>query len=851
MLSIGKMAPGQGQYYLEQVAQGTEDYYLHAGEAPGRWGGSGSGSLDLQGEVQAEDFRAVLAGTDPRDGQYLGRKWQANKVPGFDLTFSAPKSVSLLFALGDREAASSFSRAHARAVDAALGHLERVASHGRRGRGGTVSIPTSGFVAAAFRHRSSRAGDPQLHTHCIVANKVLGADGRWSSLDGAELYRHARSTGTLYQAHLRYELRELGLRWDLADNGTAEIKGIPAPLLRGFSQRRVEVEQRMADLGTSTARGAQIAALDTRRAKDYGVTGQTLMDTWLERAAAAGFGTPEFDRLLEAGRSARGRIEDPVEQEQVRLACDRLLDCRGLTERASTFDQRDVLRGLAARLESGAAVDTVEQASEKLVLTAGDLVPVGRPEPRPGVDGPPLHEAFGVSTQRYTTAELLAVERALVESALQRERGIFGLASTTNVNVALASQTPKLSDEQEAMVRRLCHDGSGVAVVNALAGSGKTTAMGAATRAWTDSGHQVLGACLSAKAAALLQAETHMPTSTVARLLADIRSERFGGFRDRTVVVIDEAGQVGTRALAEIHSAVAAADGKLVLVGDTGQLPEIEAGGAFRGLVDRLDVIELTTNRRQIDLADRERLDELRSGNVRAAVRSYDEAGRIARGVGVDETLGRLVGDWSDVYHSLDRDAGARRGIVMLGMTNNEVNELNGRARELLRQAGHLHGPELRAGERIFQAGDRVVTRRNDYVLGVHNGDLWRVVAVDGFELELVHEASNGGVAPERTARLPEAYLLAGHAQHAYALTVAVSQGSTYEQSFVLGSEATYREAGYVAASRATAVTRFYVAEDEARVECGAYRLDGTVDGVRELARNLERSRAEPLALDV
>ena len=221
MLSIGKIAVGQADYYLEQargsttrtraVSSGVEDYYLEGPEPDGEWMGDGSALLGLHGQGDGDELHRVLAGEHPASGVPLGR-WTSSRVPGFDLTFSAPKSVSVLFGIGDEPMRRAIQAAHGLAVADAFGYMERQAAVTRRGAGGIHRIPGRGLVAAAFRHRTSRVGDPQLHTHVLVANLTLGADGRWSALDGRGIYAHAKTAGYVYEARLRAELtRELGV----------------------------------------------------------------------------------------------------------------------------------------------------------------------------------------------------------------------------------------------------------------------------------------------------------------------------------------------------------------------------------------------------------------------------------------------------------------------------------------------------------------------------------------------------------------------------------------------------------------------------------------------------------------
>ena len=172
MLSLGKLAPGQQQYYLDTVAAGVEEYYTGAKEAPGEWMGAAAQRLGLEGEVDADALHHVLLGRDPGTGVGLTRAQSPPRIPGFDATFSAPKSVSLLFALGDPHVSEQVRAAHDTAVARAVCALEGEAARARRGVAGVDQVEADGFVAAAFRHRTSRAGDPQLHTHVVIANLV-------------------------------------------------------------------------------------------------------------------------------------------------------------------------------------------------------------------------------------------------------------------------------------------------------------------------------------------------------------------------------------------------------------------------------------------------------------------------------------------------------------------------------------------------------------------------------------------------------------------------------------------------------------------------------------------------------
>lgn len=301
MLSTAKFGAGLDPvgYYLEIVAAGRDDYYLAPGEAHGRWVGSAATALGLDGEVSPEDLRAMLEGRDPRTGaQLVG--WR--EIQGFDLTLSAPKSVSLLWGLGDNATAVEVVAAHDEAVLAAIAYLEAEACTVRRGREGRLRFPGIGIVAAAFRHRTSRASDPNLHAHLVTGNMTRGPDDRWSALFTTKLYGHGRTAGFVYQSVLRHELASrLGVSFEPAVNGAGEIVGIPMPVRRAFSRRRVAIEKAMVEHGVRTAHGAEIATLDTRPTKPQGVSEIDLRANWLERASELDFGVDAVPRRGDSG----------------------------------------------------------------------------------------------------------------------------------------------------------------------------------------------------------------------------------------------------------------------------------------------------------------------------------------------------------------------------------------------------------------------------------------------------------------------------------------------------------------------------------------------------------------------
>jgi Ti-type conjugative transfer relaxase TraA len=820
MLSIGKLAGGSQaeKYYTRSVASGREDYYAGRGEAPGRWTGAGAADLGFESdrEVSEAELTGLFRGQDPATGAVL-RELTPAGVAGFDVTFHAPKSVSVLYAIGARDVIEATREAHDAAVAEALGYLEREACRTRfRRNGRIVSVPGKGFIAAAFRHRTSRAGDPQLHTHVVIGNLTQRANGAWGALDGRLLYRHGKTASYLYQAVLRAELTErLGVAFTPVHNGIADVIGVPENVVRHFSKRRAEIVEHMRSRGEHSARAAQIAALQTRKRKQYDIPVDRLREEWRARAAEHGLGPAELaDVLASAERFDRDQLD-------LSRCAAQLAGAQGVTREASTFDRRHVIQAWAERHRDGAKVSRIEQLSDAWLASESAI----RLAPKRGRGGP----------REYSTPEMLSVERDLLRTAECGTQAARGIADDNAVERAIAAR-PTISDEQAEMVRRLARDGHGVQVVRAAAGTGKTFALDAAREAWEASGLTVVGCSLSARAATELHDQTGMPTSTLRRVSEDLHHGY--GFSPGSVLVVDEAGMVGTRDLAELAAHTAEAEAKLVLVGDDRQLPEIQAGGAFRALARQEHTITLTEVRRQAHEWDRNALADLRDGKPDRWAQAYGEHGRLRGAHNAEHTRAALVDDWWQATHEHPTEDN-----VMIAHRRSDVADLNRRARERMHRAGRLADEELQINGRGFAVGDRVITTRNDRRLGLSNGTRAEIAEID-FATGDVHVHTRDG---ERQ-QIPNSYLHDGNLDHAYATTAHRAQGATVDRAFVLGSDDLYREWGYTALTRHRDTAMFYV-----NLGDGQQQLPGVAapdDDWAEIDAILSRSHAKHLAHD-
>jgi ATP-dependent exoDNAse (exonuclease V) alpha subunit len=679
--------------------------------------------------------------------------------------------------------------------------------------------PGSGFVAAAYQHRTSRAQDPHLHTHVIVANMAkTPSDGEWRALDGEPILKTYRlAAGYLYQSQLRFELtRSLGVEWREPQKGMAEIAGVRDQALEAFSQRRAQVLDYLERRGSSGFYAAKVAAVETRDRKEP-VDLPRLREEWRARAAEHGLGRRELKRLL-----AR-TVDRDIDPRRVAEIAAQLTGPEGLTEKRSTFSGPDAVMAWAQANRQGASVERVlalvrDFLSNDEVATV-ERATIGRPA-------------------RYSTEELVRQERVAVKVATSTNaRRVPTVAKETIARVVAEHKQP-LSREQAAMVRAVAASPERVVCVVGRAGSGKTTALAALADTFRREGYVAIGGAPSGVAAANLAAETGLPSGTLHRILAEAKEH--GGLPDRCLVVVDEAGMADTRTLSRLLWQAEHAHAKLVLVGDPAQLPAVGPGGLYAAIVERQGAIELRDNRRQRDELEREALALLRAGRALDYLAHAAEQGRLSVADTRAEAKARLLADW---WGAASDDP---VGTVMIAYRRADVAELNSVARTVLDEQGRLGCRRLQVESGLALAvGDRILCTRNDRRLAVTNGSRGTIVDLDRKRRSVVVDLDD-----KRRVELPADYVDAGHIAYGYALTGHKTQGLTVERAFVLADDQrALKEWGYVALSRAREQTRLYTIGDTFDRDASPHRIEpaGPVD---RLADALSRPAAELLALD-
>lgn len=812
MLSIGKVGASNWRYYQNSVAAGLEDYYAGEGESPGRW----MGRADLIGatlgaDVTEAEASLLLAAKVAPDGTRLGRAPSARSVSAFDATFSAPKSVSVLYALGDPGVILAVTQAQDAAVAAGLEYLDAHASYTRVGKGGHAVVDSDGLVAVEYRHRTSRALDPQLHDHVLVVNAVRAEhDGKWRTIDGRQLYRHAKAAGTVYQAALRSELMaRLGVRFGpVSEHGQADIVGIDSGLIAAWSKRFDDIEGELVDLvaeftqregrgptPSEVGKAHKTITVATRDTKsdDASLDTETLRDRWAREARSMGI---DVDAMIADACAHEAPIPNRV------VDADQII--RDLTDVRANWSDAQLTQAIASRIVGGSAgdvIDTIEQLRDQ-ILDHPEIVELASDTIDPDTswtgqrrrsDRRPVWVA--PSTVTYTTRTQLAREQDIVDWATIRRSPVR--------HRPVIARVDGLDAGQAATVTALTEHSTSVATVVGPAGSGKTRMLAAAAHAWRAGGIDVFGLAPTAGAADQLARGAGIRADTIDKLLHEHHHPDGPHSKYRlppgTVVVIDEAGMVDTLRLWNYHQLATANRWRTVLVGDHQQLGSVDAGGMFAELVTDPDIPthHLTELHRFTQRWEANASLQLRQRDPRA-VDPYERHGRLHAHRDLDTAIDRLARHAARL-HTADVDA------LVLTHTRTATDRLNTAITGHLLDSGHLDpNAAFDIAGRRFYPGQQVMARRNDRRIHltadpddfVRNGDRYTIHGphpLGGLTVITRH----GTIAP-----IPASYIAAGHLEVAYASTIHAAQGATVDETHTLATDTMGADALYVAMTR-------------------------------------------------
>ena len=772
-----------GLYYVEALPS----YYIEPGEPAGVWRGTGAVFLGLVGEVADEDFLALMAGLEPGSDEPLGRRYGEGSVRGFDVTASAPKSVSVLFALGDETTRQAVLDAHDTAVGAMVEWIEAHAHTRYRIDGEVATLDAEGIAAACFRQHTSRALDPQLHTHVVIANRVAADDGRWLALDARTIKFDQRTLSAVYHASLRAELtRSLGVAWETPINGIAEMRDVPEELRAEFSSRTRAVEERIAEklerFAEQMERGPtprerwrleREAVTDSRPTKSHGTDAVSLHHEWAERARALGFERERLVAEVTPAAGARRGIDEATRRAMVTQALG------ALGERQSTWRPAEVVRELAAAvptdvtIPADALVRELDRIADRVI--AERLVELSPPIV-PGValrrDGRPVTES--VADRALTTPEILAQEEWLVAWAQRRLSAGGG-----EVPLDHAVGLEHLSKPQLELARAVAGAG-GLVLAVGPAGTGKTAAVAPAVEQLRADGRAAFGVAPSAAAAEVLAVDAGVAADTLDKLLTAHRLAQPPDHRYNLppggTVIVDEEGMAPTPKLVALATLADEKAWRLAFLGDPLQFSAVGRSWMFAHLVDCYGAVELDRVHRFANDWEREASLRLRRGDVEV-LDVYDRHGRLHGG-----TRAQMEAEVVDVWWEA---RGRGEAVAMMAATNDTVALLNQRAQQRRAGAGEidLGGPSVYAADYRLVAGDLVVTRENNRELRTDRGEM--VKNRDQWEVLAVHRGGAVSVAGSTgTVRLPAAYV-ADYLELAYAQTSHANQGRTVDRSLL------------------------------------------------------------------
>ncbi len=889
-----------------KIVDAAVDYYFDAEgdgtEGPGQWVGNGAAALGLQGKVTPKQLFNMLRGKSP-DGKKQLTKIQKQKkekdlsdkisptssrefeekggdrndkkpisrrkkrqrtdhMPGFDIAFTPPKEVSMIWLLL-KPLRPILLEAAMEAVKDSMKLLEAELPLIRRGLHGE-NRELGDLVYSIFTHFTARnENDPNLHFHVVCPNMIVGKDGKVMKIDSRMLMPFIRTLGPLFRNSLFSKLqKELGIRafrpiekdkYLKKDKhlGWFGIEGVCQKLKKHWSSRRTELLEatEMSGASTSDPRARQAANLRTRKTKTHELTLAQLEEKWLKDAANFGV-TPETIA------NALGKKPQPVSKARLIEAFNAATE--QLTDSVATFTRHDFIRAFSEQLQDVAIEGkNVIKVADVMLKRSQELVVVQDKDQQ----------------QIFTTKEMWKLEKEVIEMIDKLSKKENQPIKQHQLDTVLKNN-PHLSDEQvQATCKTLTNTGS-LTCITGYAGSGKSTTLKPIFEGLKLQGKKVIGISLGGAAVQELQQKTGMESATAAKFL--LHTEKSGSTKaikaakhhanmyaraaagkstwkqkqspippmDKdSALVIDEAAMFDTRTMHRVLTQADKAGAQVVAVGDVSQLAPIGAGCPMKQMVKAVGTSELKTNYRQTAIEAQASL-LVREGEAEAALAIYQEKGDLHVAKNRTEAANKLVSDWA-------KDGGLERpeAFVVIVQQNSEVSQMNRKCQNARLLAGTVSPIHVQIGEDKMHVNDRVMMKETASHRGIANSNLGTIKSIDklgNVTVTLDRELSQSEKARglKKDVVLTRKELTPDFIGLGYSSTTHKFQGGSLERVYVLaGGSMTNRNLTYVALSRSTEQCRLYIDRDHAGHKLAAIS--------QAASKHVEKYMAHELALEI
>lgn len=884
-----------GSYF---TAHASASYYTEGGDAPGQWFGDGIRSLDLGGHVKAQDFRRVLAGLHPRkprqivrpckhdheeaEGEELKRATKslpkrlkpkpeqekeserAARCPAYDVTFSLPKSLSILWAIGDEHIRRQIDESLDTAVKKSLNWLERNVTLGRTGRAGKRKVQAR-LIVAMFDHfvNRSRTWEPHRHRHCVIANTAQLPDGSFGAVNSYELRKWIRMLGPMMGVHFAHEFNSrLGVLLERSkdergrDASWFDVAGVPPALTKFWSSRNAEIHNLLAGMTIrmdhSTAQARDLAFKLSRQQKERTPAIQKLLMQWESEADRFGFNRRAAKQLL--GRSRPTDFETAYRQAWI-AATDRL------TRSEAYFTFREFLQVICEEIQHlGVDGDKLARRVTQDLEKSQEIV----------------HLSKLGGEMRFTTKTMWQIEESLLRNVDRLQSRSGPLVSDRIIRLVIKKR-PQLDEEQRNAIRHILTQKSGLRLLTGFAGTGKSVVLDVVREALVRSGFRVIGGAISGQAKEELAVKANLSARTVESYLFHLEKSRLQQLKQtvrhharmllrtlvgkstwkqrvtkltkKTVLILDEIGMIDSRSLERLTHYAMKAGCSILGAGDDKQIQPVLAGGPLHHLIKRLDGAHLTKNYRQQDPLDIQAAQSVRDGNAEEALANLNKRGRVTIGKDRSDTIKKLVEAWV-------KNGGELRpqDNFVFVQTREDARTINGllQQRRLQRQILPRLASVIADRQRIYR-GDRVMFNVPCRALGIENGYRGTVVGINPalgrLTVKLDREPNQTDFGKPKSQIVTVSLRALKKAVRepdiepvtlAYAATTHKLQGGSTQVAYMLvGGQMTDREMSYTQLTRG--VQKTYLFCDQ--LHAG--------DNLKDLSRAMNKSREKRMAHDL